>query len=76
MRCQTVCPANKGLLKTAEIPDAFTEDEIGLLFTEKSLEALPEKMRDTLRALELEYAFRDGTLARNLEALMDAAGPY
>lgn len=76
MRCQTVCPANKGLLKTAEIPDAFTEEEIELLLTEKSFDALPEKTRETLKALELEYAFRDGTLTRNLRALISAAEPH
>jgi epoxyqueuosine reductase len=75
MRCQSVCPANKGLLKTVEFPDPFTEEEIGLLLMEKSFEALPEKARETLKELELEYAFRDGTLARNLGALLSAAEP-
>ena len=70
MRCQEVCPANRGRLKTIERPDAFDEEETRMLLCGREFDSLPQKTKDTLEDLGLSFSYRSGVFSRNLKAAL------
>jgi epoxyqueuosine reductase len=71
MRCQTICPANIGCIKTIEINDAFSEDEISLILNNTEINTLPEKTKNTLEKLNLTDYHKENILSRNLNVLIN-----
>lgn len=71
MRCQTICPANAGYIKTIEINDVFSEDEISLILNNTDINILPEKTKNTLEKLDLADYHKEKILSRNLSVLIN-----
>jgi epoxyqueuosine reductase len=66
--CQTVCPLNRGRLKSQRAPDEFSEEETALLVDGAPAEALPRALTARLDRMGLlEYL---GVLPRNLKPLL------
>lgn len=69
MRCQTVCPANKKVLKWIESGPTFSEEETKLLMSGKSMEELPEETKHKIRTHDLEnYLY---VYPRNLKVILN-----
>lgn len=69
MRCQTVCPANKKVLKWIEPGPSFTEEETKLLLNGKGMEELSEETRSKIRKHDLEnYLY---VYPRNLGVILE-----
>lgn len=68
MVCQTVCPLNRGLLKSQYAREEFSEEETALLLRGPGAEGLPRPLAAKLETMGLlEYA---GVLPRNLRAVL------
>jgi len=68
MRCQAVCPQNRGMLATDEIGSPFTEEETGALLQGTTVEDLPKETVDKLKRHGIvEYL---DVLPRNLGDMM------
>ena len=68
MRCQTICPENRRVLRWFEDRGEFTELETALLVQGAPLEGLPAETAVKLRSLEINEDYR--LLCRNLSALL------
>jgi epoxyqueuosine reductase len=68
MRCQSVCPEDKGVLAWVEDGGEFSEDETALLLDRVPLEDLPAGLADKLKQSDLVDYYDH--LARNLRALL------
>jgi len=71
LRCQTVCPHNRGLLQVEEAETAFTEEETEGLLGFASDDTLPAPTVEKLERLDLHWYLE--VLPRNLRAAFDAA---
>jgi epoxyqueuosine reductase len=68
MVCQTVCPINRGLLKSQYAREEFSDEETALLLEGPGAEQLPRPLAAKLETMGLlEYA---GVLPRNLRAVL------
>jgi len=72
MRCQTVCPENKGLLGWFEDRAEFSERETALLLERTPQERLPAETVAKLRSLEINGDYR--LLCRNLSMILGREG--
>ncbi len=74
MKCQEVCPRNKGLLRLERVSEEFTKEETAALLagTEKADPFIWQAVKDKFSAIGLAgYVVSSG---RNLKALMEARG--
>jgi len=70
MRCQSICPENKGVLSWVEEREEFSEEEARLLLDCAPLENLPTSTVERLRRLDMVDDLP--ILARNLSVLLSA----
>lgn len=70
MRCQNVCPENRGRAEVVQVADAFTEREIDLMQSGTAFDALPQMTQATLEALGQAQSYRSHLFSRNLAALL------
>jgi len=70
MRCQSVCPENKGVLSWVEEREEFSEEETRLLLACAPLETLPTSTVERLRRLDILDDLP--VFARNLSVLLSA----
>ena len=68
MRCQNVCPENKGLLGWFEDREEFSEHETALLINHVPFDQLPEDTVVKIRRLEINEDYR--FLCRNLAMIL------
>jgi epoxyqueuosine reductase len=69
MRCQTICPANKKVIKWIEPGPSFSEEETQLLVSGKTMEELPEETRIKIKKHDLEaYLY---VYPRNLGVILE-----
>jgi epoxyqueuosine reductase len=71
MRCQTVCPENRGFVRWFEDRAEFSEEETKLFARSVPFKQLPLETATKLRSLQIneEYAL----LCRNLRMVMQSA---
>ena len=72
MICQKVCPANKEVVKWIEAGATFDNEETGLILDGASMERLPRKTVEKIKALDMMRY--DDVLRRNLKALIEKPG--
>lgn len=70
MRCQSVCPENRGRADVVQMSSVFSEYEVDLMLCGTAFAALPQETRDTLEALGQAQAYRSSLITRNLAALL------
>lgn len=73
MRCQNVCPENKGVLSWVEEREEFTEEETRLLLAGAPLDSLPPSIAERLQRLDILDDLP--VLARNLSVLLGGKRP-
>jgi epoxyqueuosine reductase len=69
MRCQTVCPKNRGFLDFTAEPVEFDEAETALVLAGIPVDELPAEMADKAKTLNMLLYY--DPLARNLKLLFD-----
>lgn len=69
MRCQRICPQNKGVIEWTEDSGQISEDEAGLLVENTPLKRLPASLVEKLEQMDL-VQYLD-VLPRNLKMLLD-----
>jgi epoxyqueuosine reductase len=68
MRCQTICPENKAIIKWFEDRAEFTEKETALLIRGVPPDQLPEEMAVKIKSLEINENYHN--LSRNLSMII------
>jgi epoxyqueuosine reductase len=69
LRCQTVCPENRGVADWIEDRNEFSERETSLLLERVPFDHLPVETADKVRSLEINEDFT--LLCRNLSMIID-----
>ena len=68
MRCQLVCPINKGQLNRIVPGPVFSEEETAVLLQKPPLDTLPDETRRKLTEIAMDDSYE--VLARNLDVLI------
>lgn len=69
LRCQTICPENKAVIKWFEDRAEFSEQETALFIQGVPLDQLPEEMAIKIKSLEINENYR--LLCRNLSMIIE-----
>jgi epoxyqueuosine reductase len=69
LRCQTVCPENKAVIKWFEDRAEFSEFETTLFIKDVPFEQLPEEMVYKIKTLEINESYQN--LCRNLKLIFN-----
>jgi epoxyqueuosine reductase len=68
MRCQTICPENRAVIKWFEDRAEFSEQETALFIQGKPFDQLPKDMVIKIKSLEINEEYR--LLCRNLSMII------